>query len=139
MGSTATFLVNSMGLAIDIFTQRCDALSLIWLRARWGDPVKHYCAGVKTLRVGGEAWSLELEFCVGRAMMQLPNGSLGCALQQWPKPSQGGTGMFNFSADSRTTQVLAIFDTGTTGVSMTPGFISTCVVSRGVESSIARA
>eukprot|EP00439_Symbiodinium_sp_Y106_P082545 s561_g21.t11 len=50
---------------------------------RWGDPVKHYCAGVKTLRVGGE-------------VVLSSNG---------PSPRK----------------VLAIFDTGTTGVSMTPG------------------
>ncbi|CAE7038059.1 unnamed protein product [Symbiodinium sp. CCMP2592] len=50
---------------------------------RWGDPVKHYCAGVKTLRVGGE-------------VVLSSNGSS-------PR------------------KVLAIFDTGTTGVSMTPG------------------
>ncbi|CAE7783787.1 unnamed protein product [Symbiodinium pilosum] len=50
---------------------------------RWGDPVKHYCAVVKMISVGGRV---------------VPSNS---------------------SSEPR--KVLAIFDTGTTGVSMTPG------------------
>ncbi|CAE6946347.1 unnamed protein product [Symbiodinium natans] len=50
---------------------------------RWGDPVKHYCAVVKMLHVGGQV-------------------VLG-------------------SQSSRPRKVLVIFDTGTTGASMTPG------------------